>query len=205
MSPKPDVSNQRKNQIITAAQKVFSRLGFHNARMSDIADESGLSKGTLYLYFESKDQIIINLLDRLFEPELKQLRKLMDQEDIPAQERIQQYTERVIHDMQKMLKWMPIAYEFVSLAFRRETVQQVLRKYYQEHMNIMIPLIAQGIESGEFKDHDPQETAIALGAIYEGTALLWVYDQDMVDINQHIRSGVDLLLTGLLAENNQHV
>jgi len=205
MSPKPDVSDQRKKQIITAAQKVFSRLGFHNARMADIADESGLSKGTLYLYFESKDQIIINLLDRLFEPELKQLRKLIDQEDTPARERIQQYTDRVIQDMQKMLKWMPIAYEFISLAFRRETVQQVLRKYYQEHMKIMVPLIAQGIERGEFKDHDPQDTAIALGAIYEGTALLWVYDQDMIDISQHIRSGVNLLLTGLLAEPNHPI
>lgn len=198
MSPKPDVSEKRKSQIITAAQKVFSKLGFHNARMSDIADETGLSKGTLYLYFESKDQIIISLLEKLFEPELQELRKLIDQES-PARDRILHYTERVIKDMQRSMKWMPVAYEFLSLAFRRDTVQKVLKKYYREHMKIMVPIIEQGIDRGEFKAHDPQKAAIALGAIYEGTALLWVYDQETVNISDHIHSGVELFLSGLEA------
>lgn len=197
MSPKPDVSQKRKIQIIAAAQRVFSKLGFHNARMSDIADETGLSKGTLYLYFDSKDQIIITLLEQLFEPELQRLRQLIDQEDVPARDRILRYTERVIKDMQRSIKWMPVAYEFLSLAFRRDTVQKVLQKYYREHMKIMVPIIEQGIARGEFKAHDPQEAAIALGAIYEGTALLWVYDQETVDISDHIQSGVELVLSGL--------
>ncbi|HET7081061.1 MAG TPA: helix-turn-helix domain-containing protein, partial [Chloroflexia bacterium] len=57
MSPRPDVSEERKNQILDAAAAVFSRLGFHEARMDDIVRESGLSKGTLYWYFTSKDAI----------------------------------------------------------------------------------------------------------------------------------------------------
>lgn len=196
MAPKPDVSQERKNQIVTAAQKVFSKFGFHNARMSDIAEESGLSKGTLYLYFDSKDQIIINLLTELFEPELKHLRKLVDQ-DRPALDRIEDYTERVIHDMERMMKWMPIAFEFVSLAFRRETVQSVLQNYYREHLKILVPLLKQGMERGEFIPHDPEEAAIAFGAVVEGTALLWVYDRQNIDVGKHIRSGINLLLQGL--------
>ena len=64
MSPRPDVSKLRKQQILDAAIKVFSRSGFEKARMDDIAEESGLSKGTLYWYFKNKDEIISNVLER---------------------------------------------------------------------------------------------------------------------------------------------
>ena len=65
MAPRPDVSKERKSQILTAATKVFTELGFAGARMDDIVAESGLSKGNLYWYFESKDTIIISMLDQV--------------------------------------------------------------------------------------------------------------------------------------------
>ena len=66
MSPKPDVSDERKYQILNAAEQVFTKKGLDLARMDDIAEETGLSKGTLYLYFKSKDDLIIAILDRIF-------------------------------------------------------------------------------------------------------------------------------------------
>ena len=45
MSPRPDVSEERRNQILEAAMAVFARQGFEQARMDDIAQEVGLSKG----------------------------------------------------------------------------------------------------------------------------------------------------------------
>lgn len=51
MSPRPDVSEERKNQILEAAIAVFARLGFQQTRMDDIAEQAGLCKGALYLYY----------------------------------------------------------------------------------------------------------------------------------------------------------
>jgi TetR/AcrR family transcriptional regulator len=48
---------QRRDEIIHAAEKVFISRGFKNATMEDIADEAELSKGTLYLYFNSKEEL----------------------------------------------------------------------------------------------------------------------------------------------------
>src|SRR5215471_6943740 len=76
MSPRPDVSKERKNQILDAAEAVFARLGFHEARLDDIVAESRLSKGALYWYFKSKDAIITGLLERVFNHELAGLRAL---------------------------------------------------------------------------------------------------------------------------------
>ena len=80
MSPRPDVSEERKNQIIAAATKVFSERGFAEARMDDIVAESGLSKGALYWYFDSKDAIIVAILDRVFDWEAAHLDEILDRE-----------------------------------------------------------------------------------------------------------------------------
>ena len=199
MSPRKDVSEERRSQILEAARKIFSKHGFHKARMSDIAEASGLSKGSLYWYFENKNAIIIHLVERIFEPGLRDLRKLV-QQDRPALERIQLYIERVIQDMERMLEWMPLAYDFISLAFRQKAVQQTITKYYRDNMRILIPLIEQGIKRGEIKPISAEEAAIAIGAIIEGTAVLWMYDAEAIDIRRHIHSSMDLLLEGLRAD-----
>jgi len=53
----------RRQQILQAALKCFSRDGFHNTTTADIVRESGVSQGTLYLYFATKDEIILALAD----------------------------------------------------------------------------------------------------------------------------------------------
>jgi AcrR family transcriptional regulator len=53
----------RRQQILDAALRCFSRDGFHNTTTADIVRESGVSQGTLYLYFTTKDDIIVALAD----------------------------------------------------------------------------------------------------------------------------------------------
>mgnify|MGYP000429277356 CR=1 FL=1 len=69
MSPKRDVSHERIPQISEAAITVFSRQGFEQSRMEDIGKEAGISKATVYLYFKSKDDLLISL----FEDHMEQL------------------------------------------------------------------------------------------------------------------------------------
>jgi hypothetical protein len=95
------------------------------------------------------------------------------------------------------LRLMPVAYEFLALAFRNKTVQKALKQYFRHYMEVLVPIIQRGIDSGEFRQVDPQEVAIAAGAIYEGTILLWVYDKTLIDIDHHIRSSIQLLLEGI--------
>jgi AcrR family transcriptional regulator len=196
MSPRPNVSDERKYQILNAAEEVFTKKGFDLARMDDIAEETGLSKGTLYLYFKSKDELIIAILDRIFEGIFKQLAARKNSE-LSAAEAIAQFTEEAIRDYKRMMRIIPIAYEFLALAFRNKTVQKALQQYFRHYMDVLVPLIQRGIDNGEFRHVNPEEVAIAAGAIYEGTMLLWVYDNDLVDIEYHIRSSIKLLLEGI--------
>ena len=199
MSPRPDVSEARKDQILDAASEVFAEKGFSETRMDDIVKESGLSKGTLYWYFKSKDEIILSIFERMFNREFQALEKLIAQEQGSATERLLFYTEHVSEDIRKMLRLMPLAYEFMSWAFRRKFVHDAFKLFINKYMDILVPLIQQGIDSGEFREVDPRSAAITIGAVIEGTVLLWVYDKTLVDIEKHIREGMALLVEGLKA------
>lgn len=199
MMPRPDVSEERKNQILDAATNVFARMGLNKARMDDIVTESGLSKGALYWYFKSKDQLITAIVSRIFERELADLYPLLET-DGTTRERLMQYIDHIIKDIVNMLEMLPISFEFVALAFRSDTLRTSLRKYYHKHLEILIPILEQGIERGEIRKVDPTEAAIAIGSIIEGTILLWVYDPETVDHQLHIRKGIELLLDGLIVK-----
>lgn len=197
MSPRPDVSEERKNQIIEAASVVFSRLGFHKARMDDIVEESGLSKGTLYWYFKSKDDIITAILDRMFTREIAQVRKALD-DDKSAKENLEIYTKFVVADLLRMQPLMPIFIEFFTLAMRKKSILKVLNRYYKSFLELIIPVIQCGIERGELRPVAAEDIAIAIGAIFEGTILLWIYDPDSVALDKNIESSINLLLEGIL-------
>jgi TetR/AcrR family fatty acid metabolism transcriptional regulator len=196
MSPKQDVSEERKSQILDAAMETFREKGFHKTRMSDIAESSGLSKGSLYWYFDSKDALILKLIDRVFEFEIKDLTALLT-DDRSAEERLYIYTERGGQDIIKMLKWMPLVYDFLALAFRQDTIKNAIQRYYKKNLDLLVTLTQQGIDAGEFNPGSAQEAAYAIGAIIEGTVMLWLYDPAQIDILAHIKSSTKLLIKGL--------
>jgi len=196
MSPRPDVSEERKTQILAAATKVFTERGFADARMDDIVTEAGLSKGALYWYFDSKDAIIISILDQIFDYETGQVRELLEREN-SAKLKLEVFIETMVKDLEKMKPLMPIFFDFWSLSLRKKTINQAIKKYYQRFLDMIEPIIEDGIEQGEFRSVNVKETAVAIGAMYEGTILFYVYFPDFIDFENQFRSNLELILEGL--------
>jgi len=198
MSPREDVSEERKEQILDAATEVFAQKGFDHARMDDIVEETGLSKGALYWYFKSKDDIIFGIMDRMFQLEFRELEELQ-QTDTSASEALMAFTEVAIKDINRMLRFMPVTYEFLALAFRNKLVQKAIKQYMNSYVSLLDPMIQAGINSGEFKQVNPRDVSAAVGAIIEGTVLLWVYDHNLIEPGENIRASIKLLLDGVKA------
>jgi AcrR family transcriptional regulator len=199
LSPRADVSEERKYQILDAAEHVFASKGMSGARMDDIAEQTQLSKGTLYLYFKNKNELIIALMDRIFQREFSLLDKVDAGADQTATAALDEFVDAGIKGLTHMLRLMPIAYEFLSLAFRNSVVQRVLEQYLTRYIGTLTAIIQHGIDRGEFRQVDAQDAAIAIGAVFEGTIMLWVYDKKRINLKHHIRSGVQLLLEGIQA------
>jgi TetR/AcrR family acrAB operon transcriptional repressor len=203
MTPRPNVSEERKAQILDAAAAVFSREGFHQAPMADIADEAGLSKGTLYLYFESKDDLISALLEHFYREALGSLPEMVAAEGT-ATERLLKIGRSVVSGMQDMLQTLPLSFEFYAEAARQEQVRLFFKEYFAESYGFLSTIVEQGIERGEFRPVDPYAAALMVGAIFEGLGLLWMVNPASVDWEKHTEAIFDLLLNGLLAGEGKH-
>ena len=67
----------RRNQILDAATEVFSRRGYHRATTKEIARTAGISEGTIYNYFRSKDELLMTIMSRF--AQAMQLEEMLDQ------------------------------------------------------------------------------------------------------------------------------
>ena len=199
MAPRPDVSDQRRNQIMEAALTVFSRLGFERASMDNIAKEAGVSKGALYLYYKSKDAIIAKLLQLLFYQALKQVRILAAGEG-SVTEQLLAFTRVLTREMDRMAAMQPISLQFYAIAARHPTIRQHLRAYFKEYRTLMEEVIQRGVAQDELRaDINPTEAAITLTALLEGLALVWLIDPQATDWHVQVESSTKLLIQGLSA------
>ena len=202
MTPRPDVSAERTAQIVEAAIAVFSRLGFHKARMDDIAREAGVSKGTLYWYFESKDAIKEALLQHLFEQEVQEVTTVLAAEG-SVSERLLALTQQRAGRLEQQEQLIPIIHEFYATAPRDPTVQHTLAGYTQAYRELLAAHIRQGIERGEFHLADAEAAATIIGSIVEGLALLWMIDPQTVRWRDTFPLAMQLLLAGMRADRKE--
>jgi len=180
MTPRPDVSAERRDQILDTAEDVFAQRGFDEARMDDIAEHSGLSKGAIYWYFKKKDDIIAALLDRVFRRSIDSMRAAAAR-PIAVLDRLALIGEQTSRDFESMSRLMPIALEFYSVALRQKKVRRHLAEMYDEMLAILVPLIEEGVRSGELDDVDPRQAATLLLATYAGLGLVSAISPKTVD------------------------
>lgn len=194
---RPDVSEERRAQILDAALEVFARQGFHEARMDDIAQASGLSKGALYLYYKSKDAIIGALLTSIFNIAMRGP-LAAEHTDGPIRDRIQEVTERFAGEIDRFSRAMPVMLEFYAIAARDRTVRKYMGEIFEEYSALVARLLEQGMARGEFRrGGDAHALAVGLIAIWEGMALLWAMSPERVQWREQATLAVATFLDGL--------
>jgi len=199
MKTKEKRSEKRRSQILDAATTVFTRQGFEKARMDDIVDEANLSKGTLYWYFKSKNDIIYAILERIFNAEFNSVLEQIGP-DSSAVDQLNQFISLMLADLKKMEPIMPLMYDFFALGFRQRIVRNFMGTYLRKFVHMLEPIIEKGVQEGAFRAVNAREAALAIGAVLEGTILLRAYDPDNVVLDSQIRAGMDLLIQGMLKQ-----
>jgi AcrR family transcriptional regulator len=202
MPEKQDRSEIRKEQILQAATIVFARLGFYKARMDDIVEEAGLSKGAVYWYFDSKDEIINTILDRFMEQSFENFRQI-SQEDGPVPERLISMMRDLAREIEAISDLMPIIYEFYAVAAREESIRATIDKYFKRYTELLEALIKEGIERGDLREVSPYDAALSLVSLMEGCMLIWVLEafaRKKSDLEALFKSSMEFMFVGLMAE-----
>ncbi len=180
--PRPDVSEKRKAQIIAAAITAFAQNGYEKTRMEDIAASAGLSKGTLYWYFKSKEEIFSAIQARLMENQFSWLLEAVQAEG-PVATRLLQFVDRFSGEVTTLSSLQSLFFEMFAPVWRDEQMRQMVQGRFHAALDMLAALLQEGIAQGEFRaDIDVTETAVALVAMHEGLELAWMMAPDRIDL-----------------------
>jgi AcrR family transcriptional regulator len=195
-----DLSEDRKNEILDAALAVFSELGLGDASVDDVVRRSGLSKGTLYWYFKSKDRLIGALMKRFFTQELEKVR-VLQQGPGTVRERLLRYSREVAAVVKRMPRALTL--EFYAVAVRQKWVRKFLGDLYARYCAELASVIREGTERGEFRRVDAEQTAAGITGLCEGLILLWALEPKVFPFEHFFEASLRTMLDGMRPENRQ--
>ena len=193
MSPKPDVSAERKQQILTAATRVFAQRGIEASKVQDIAREAGLSVGGVYWYYQSKEEIVLGLLQSFVEKDLDLARSVL-QAPGGARQRLELI---LAAGLSEAVQFMPVTLEVYRQSIHNAAVRSILQTFMSSYQNIFAELLAQGIANGEFRAVNPLAAATMLIALYEGTQELSLLNPEPSHVQEILAANLAMFFDGL--------
>jgi len=198
MPPRPDVSAERRTQIIQAALACFGRKGCRNTTMDDIVAESGLSKGTLYWYFKSKDDLFVSAVTSAL-AEVGQRVVAALERRTTASEKLRALALEQAEFCKLDAGLFRLIIEFWVQSSSREEASQLWTDLLVQFREIIAGIIEEGIRNGEFKPVDAGQLVWAMMAAYDGLAAYVTMVPD-IDLDRISQVFIETLLSGLMID-----
>jgi AcrR family transcriptional regulator len=167
---------RRQQQILEAARDVFFDRGIHRATVDDVAAQAEVSKGTVYLYFESKESILAHLLLEGLSVLLSELKAAYaPQESLSAEKHLRQLAEAYWQFAQKHPNYFRLLLALDRGRFRQRVPAELYERILTESikgLDLAARAIRQGMEEGVFDADDPSLTAGVLWGALNGALTL---------------------------------
>jgi len=187
----------KPQQIIEAAVRVFAREGYYNSRVSDIAREAGIAAGTIYLYFRTKDDILVTLFRDKMAEFVSALRKAIAGEPDAASK-----VRRLVSLHFSMLEENPDLAEVVQVELRQG--QKFFRGASSQEIGAYFALIGsvleEGVAEGRFRSSLPVKVATKMlfGAM-DQMATSWVLGKRGYQLVDTADAVAEIFLQGVAA------
>ena len=187
----------KPQQIIEAAVRVFARKGYYNSRVSDIAREAGIAAGTIYLYFKTKDDILVTLFRDKMADFVGVLRKAIAGEADAASK-----IRRLVWLHFRILEESPDLAEVVQVELRQG--QKFFRGASSQEIGAYFALIGsvleEGVAEGRFRSGLPVKVAtkILFGAM-DQMATSWVLGKRGYQLVDTADAVAEIFLQGVAA------
>src|SRR4051812_47259058 len=169
--PDRSAGGDKRERILDAAELIFARHGFYAARVSEIAKEAGVADGTIYLYFKSKDDLLISWFELRMTQVNEQLREAIANKSPVDSLRafIRSYLQ-LVHDE-------PVAAEVLTIELRQSS--KFMKEYdnpqFADFLRMLGGIIAAGQEQGVFDGAIPSHVAARMVfGIVDELSLAWV-------------------------------
>ena len=141
-------SSEKYYRIISAATKVFAAKGFYQAKISEIAKEARVADGTIYLYFENKDDILISLFEEQMQSVLDNMMAQIQKEVDP----VRKLEKFALTHLQLIEQKKDVA-EIIQVELRQSSkfMKEYKNEKFAQYLDIIGDVIREGQEKGIFK------------------------------------------------------
>ena len=160
-------SAQKKQYILDTARKVFVEKGYKNVTMKDIVEACEISRGGLYLYFDSTEQILMEILHMEAE-ETDDLFSGHISEDDTAADILTLFLKEQKKELLRKSNNLTVAVYEYFFGHKSTDKNNMLRKQFDAGVRVLEKLIEAGIASGEFYCENPKGAASNIMYVLEG-------------------------------------
>ena len=198
----PQEREARVNAIMAAALDQFSQAGFAAARLDDIAAAAGIAKGTIYLYFESKERLLEALVASTIGAPLEMIEKAVAGSSAPASEQLRQFGQFLARAAVD-----PDRRRVVHLVFSEGARFPAIARFHHREVisrgsALVRAIIAKGRASGEFAHAEPENfPQLVIAPALVAAVWLHVFDEiEKLDAPALIAAHFEMLLRALKGE-----
>jgi TetR/AcrR family fatty acid metabolism transcriptional regulator len=189
-------TQDKRNRILRAAIEVFAQSGYFNAKVSEIARAAGVADGTIYLYFDGKEDLLTSIFREHARNYLQSLERAVAHENRP-EERIR---IAIRHHLEALGRDRSLA--IVTQVELRHSLKFMALLSHQEvgdYLNILRKIVEHGQAERVFRTNlHPQLVAKAVFGILDEMVTSWILSEKEYDLAEQADQVADLVLTGLL-------
>lgn len=158
-------AEERKNEILDVAERLFATKGFDSTSTGDILAEVGIARGTLYYHFQSKEEILDAVIERMIGRQLAKAKNLVNQKEISVWQRL----TLMIGAMQIGEDWGDVLMEQIHRPQNALMHQKIQERLLAGMNPLLTELIEEGVAEGICHTDYPAEVA-EMTFLYVNTA-----------------------------------
>lgn len=187
--------NNKYNQILEAAVRVFARQGFYQSTIAQIAKEAGVADGTIYLYFKNKDDILVQFFSYRTKQVFESFREEVDRAETSA-DKLRNLVRRHLAEFQRDRDGA-VVYQVETHQSSRLAENQI-REMSQMYRDLISEIIEQGQQEGTIRKdlYVGLVKRFIIGAVDE-VINTWLHSNGEYDLVSMADPLVELFMTGI--------
>ena len=184
MAAREDLRTRRETQITRAAYEIIAKNGYEHITVQDIADHAGFSKGIVYYYFKSKDDVMVSLFGSIIAVIDKKFAEVRRESPDPR-EQLKNVIRISLDIVHENIEFYRVIMVFWTQIHHREFMKEINARLFSHWRREIKKILEMGIATGVFKpDLVPHTTASSIIAMVLGVSLQYLFDSGVFDFTE---------------------
>ncbi len=188
---------RRRKEILLAAMTIFAEKGFDTATLDDIAEKAEFSKGAIYGYFKSKDDLFLSLIEEGLNNLSEIIKSVVESSSSPIKQ-IEDLIQKIFVYLEKNKDFFRIfAPERGGFTEKKhpEALKRILPKH-QKNIEMVTKVMKEGIRMGKLKKVEPRVLTFTLFGIIHSSIGRWVMEGEKGALKRDVKAITTIFLDG---------